>query len=106
MLKSLLPWEKVAEGRMRGGLARPPFAGRQWEVLPSSVRFADSFSPKGEAFPLWEKVAEGRMRGGLARPPLCGAAMESSPLISPLCGQLLPQGEKPFSGCASAYVPG
>ena len=31
------------------------------------------------------------MRGGLARPPLCGAAMGGSPLISPLCGQLLPQ---------------
>ena len=47
MLRSLLPWEKVAEGRMR-------------EACPATLR---------------------------------GAAMESSPLISPLCGQLLPKGE-------------
>ena len=50
MLRSLLPWEKVAEGRMRGGLARLTFCGAAMGVFPSSVRFADSFSPKGEAF--------------------------------------------------------
>ena len=68
MLKSLLPWEKVAEGRMRGGLARPPFAGRQWEVLPSSVRFADSFSPRGEAF----QRLRVSLRSGLTHLPFGG----------------------------------
>ncbi len=69
MLRSLLPWEKVAEGRMRAAeLPGHPFAGRQWKVLPSSVRFADSFSPKGEAF----QRLRVSLRSGLTHFPFSG----------------------------------
>ena len=35
---------------MRGGLRGYPVNGKVRQTLPSSVRFADSFSPEGEAF--------------------------------------------------------
>ena len=58
MLRSLLPWEKVAEGRMRGGLARLPLCGAA----------TDSFSPKGEAF----QRLRVSLRSGLTHLPFGG----------------------------------
>ena len=53
MLKSLLPWEKVAEGRMRGGFALIAPKRVIAESLPLISQRAEPLtaSPSGEAYP-------------------------------------------------------
>src|SRR5271157_5222077 len=72
--RSLSHWERVAEGRVRGGTGRgpapphPPLRGtfsrreKVAEGLPSSSAAARSLSH-------WERVAEGPVRGGTGRGP-------------------------------------
>ena len=75
MLRSLLPWEKVVEGRMRGRFARPTLCGAAMGSSPLISPLCGQLLP-------WEKVAEGRMRGGFALIAPKRVIAESLPLIS------------------------
>ncbi len=68
MLKSLLPWEKVAEGRMRGGFAMIAHKRVIEGSLPLISQRAEPLtaSPSGEAYP---RVS---LRSGLTHLPFGG----------------------------------